>query len=58
MTDLDEVDLLDAGVGVAPVPADERDSGVGLEVDDRVGQPGSSSGGPGMDAAESVRVRV
>src|SRR5688572_25970917 len=35
--ELDEVGLLDPGVRVAPLPADQRHALVGLEVDDRVG---------------------
>jgi hypothetical protein len=49
---LDELDLLDPAVGVAPLPADESDALVGLEVDDRVRlarqqlrRPGHAGGG-------------
>ena len=45
--DLDEVDLVDVGVGVAPLGADERGAGVGLQVDDRVGAAGQQLGRPG-----------
>ena len=35
--ELDELDLLDARVGVAPAAPDEGDSVLGLQIDDRVG---------------------
>ena len=44
VTDLDEVDLLDARVGVAPLPLDQLDARVGLQVDDR--RPGSRAAAP------------
>jgi hypothetical protein len=46
-TDLDEVDLVDVGVGVAPLGADEGSAGIGLQVDDRVGATGQQLGRPG-----------
>jgi hypothetical protein len=45
--ELDEIDLLHAGVGVAPLTPDELDALVGLEVDDRVGLAGQELGRAG-----------
>ena len=44
--DLDEVDLVHVGVGVAPLGADEGGAGIGLQVDDRVGAAGQQLGRP------------
>ena len=58
----DEVDLLDAGVGVAPLAAHELDAVLGLEVDDRVGPAGQQLGRAGQarggcDRAVAVAIR-
>ena len=58
MADLDEVDLAHARVGVAPLPADELDAVVRLQVDDRVRAAGQQLRRPRDEGGDVGRVCV
>ena len=54
--ELDELDLLDPGIGIAPAAADEGDSLVGLQVDDRVGAARQELARPGQPGGGDERI--